>query len=87
LKAGTEVIASLLSDCNSASVDYITASVMLMAGKLLVDVGETAALISNALGRLILFEAKLPQPTSDIHGGAPVRFAPHDSPAATACLG
>src|SRR5258708_7702125 len=30
--------------------------------------------------RLILFEAKPPQPTSDVHGGAPVRTALHDSP-------
>ena len=37
--------------------------------------------------RLILFEAKPPQPTSDIHGGAPVRLALHDPPAETACLG
>jgi hypothetical protein len=34
-----------------------------------------------------LFEAKPPQPTSDIHGVAPVRLALHDPPAETACLG
>jgi hypothetical protein len=28
--------------------------------------------------RLMLFEAKPPQPTSDVHGGAPVRLAVHD---------
>jgi hypothetical protein len=37
--------------------------------------------------RLILFEAKPPQPTSDVHGGAPVRAALHDPPDETACLG
>jgi hypothetical protein len=34
-----------------------------------------------------LFEAKPPQPTSDVHGGAPVRLALYDLPAETACLG
>src|SRR6476646_1771532 len=37
--------------------------------------------------RLILFEAKPPQPTSDVHGGASVRPARHDPPGETACLG
>ena len=37
--------------------------------------------------RLILFEAKAPQPTSDVHGGAPVRLALHNPPGETACLG
>ena len=36
---------------------------------------------------LILFEAKPPQPTSDVHGGAPVRLALHDPPGETDCLG
>jgi hypothetical protein len=36
---------------------------------------------------LISFEAKAPQPTSDVHGGAPVRAALHDPPDETACLG
>jgi hypothetical protein len=31
-----------------------------------------------------LFEAKPPQPTSDVHGGAPVRAALHDPPGETA---
>src|ERR1700749_5123399 len=38
-------------------------------------------------GRLILFEAKLPQPTSDVHGATPVRLPLHDPPGKTACLG
>ena len=37
--------------------------------------------------RLILFEAKAPQPTSDVHGGVPVRLALHDPPGETDCLG
>jgi hypothetical protein len=37
--------------------------------------------------RLILLEAKLPQPTSEVHDGAPVRLALHDPPAETSCLG
>jgi hypothetical protein len=37
--------------------------------------------------RLILFEAKPPQPTSDVHGTAPVRLALHDPPVATSSLG
>ena len=37
--------------------------------------------------RLILFEAKPPQPTSDVHGGAPVNLALHDPPGETCCLG
>src|SRR4029077_16998456 len=40
-----------------------------------------------AEGRLILFEAKLPQPTSDVHGGTLVRLPLHDPPGETACLG
>ena len=40
-----------------------------------------------AEGCLILFEAKPPQPTSDVHGAAPVRAALHDPPGETACLG
>ena len=34
-----------------------------------------------------LFEAKPPQPTSDVHGGTPVRTVPHDPPGEIACLG
>src|ERR1700746_2613776 len=37
--------------------------------------------------RLILFEAKLPQPTSDVHGATLVRLPLHDPPGKTACLG
>ena len=37
--------------------------------------------------RLILFEAKAPQPTSNVHDGAPVRLALHDPPSETDCLG
>ena len=37
--------------------------------------------------RLLLPEAKAPQPTSDVHGGAPVRLALHDPLRETACLG
>src|SRR4029077_13625777 len=40
-----------------------------------------------AEGRLILFETKLPQPTSDVHGGTLVRLPLHDPPGETACLG
>src|ERR1700747_1651092 len=40
-----------------------------------------------AEGRLILFEAKLPQPTSDVHGGTLVRLPLHDPLGETACLG
>ena len=36
---------------------------------------------------LILFEAKPPQPTSDVHDGAPVRLPMHDPPGEKACLG
>jgi hypothetical protein len=35
--------------------------------------------------RLIFFEAKPPQPTHDVHGGAPRE--PHDPLSETACLG
>jgi hypothetical protein len=34
-----------------------------------------------------LFEAEAPQPTLDVHGGAPVRLLPHDRPVEIACLG
>ena len=37
--------------------------------------------------RLVSFEAKPPQPTSDVHGGAPVRLGLHDPPGETDCLG
>ena len=37
--------------------------------------------------RLVSFEAQAPQPTSDVHRGAPVRLALHDPLRETACLG
>jgi D-xylulose 5-phosphate/D-fructose 6-phosphate phosphoketolase/XFP C-terminal domain len=37
--------------------------------------------------RPVLLEAKPPQPTSDVHGGALVRLPLHDPPGETVCLG